>query len=215
MPETTLEGKLRTKGKKSIITELRSKGLVPGVFYKHGEKNKLFSTKEIKLKQLIFSDETFLVNLAIEDQQVEKCIIKEFQLDPVTSQIIHVDMIGLKEGEKIAVNIPVHLVGNAVGIKEGGIVQHSLHKIQIEVLPTQIPERINVDITHLKIGDSIHVKDLKLENVKFLSNPEATIAAVVTPTVLKEKTPDELAAEAGATSKEPEIITKGKKTEEE
>lgn len=215
MPEVTLECKSREKGKKSIITKLRQEGFVPGVFYKHGEENILFSAKEIKLKPLIFSDETFLVNLVIDNKPPEKCIIKEFQLDPVTDRILHVDMLGLKEGEKITVDVPVHLVGNAIGSKEGGIVQHSLHKVQVEVLPTQIPDRINIDISNLKIGDSIHVKDLKLENVRFLSNPEATIVAVVTPTVMKEKTPEEAAQEAAEEAKEPEVISKGKKTEEE
>jgi large subunit ribosomal protein L25 len=139
--------------------------------------------------------------------------LKEFQLDPVTDEIIHVDFHGLKAGEKVNVEVAVHLVGTPLGVKEGGLLQHALHKIEIECLPTEIPEKIDVDVTNLKIGDSIHVKDLNLPNMKILSNPETTIVSVIHKAGHEVK---EAAGEAPTIEQaEPEVIQKGKKTEEE
>lgn len=212
MAELTLNVKRRQLNTKGYLTQLRREGFIPAVFYKHGEENQFISVSEQKLKPIIFSSETFLINLKIDDTEPQNCIIKEFQLDPVTSQILHADFHGLKAGEKVTINVAVHLIGSAIGVKDGGIIQHSLHKLHVECLPSQIPDKVDVDISQLKIGDSIHVKDLSIPNVRILSNMDATIVAIVPPTVHKETLEVPLETEEAA---EPEVIGKGKKAEEE
>lgn len=212
MAQVTISGIKREIGPKSILTELRRKGFVPAVYYAHGEENIYLAVPEAKLNPIVFSAETYLINLEIEGVGTKPCILKEFQLDPVTDKIIHVDFHGLKAGEKVTVEVAVHLVGTPIGVKEGGLLQHSLHKVEVECLPTEIPDKIDIDVSNLKIGDSIHVKDLNIPGLRFVSNPEATIVTVIHKALHKEAE----AAEAPTTEQaEPEVIQKGKKTEEE
>ncbi len=211
MAQVTISGIKRELSTKGYLTKLRQKGYVPAVYYAHGEDNIFLAIPESKIKPIVFSSETYLINLEIEGVGTKSCILKEFQLDPVTDKIIHVDLHGLKAGEKITVEVAVHLVGTPIGVKEGGLLQHSLHKIEIECLPTEIPDKIDVDVSKLKIGDSIHVKDLNLSGVKVLTNPDTTIVTVIHKAI-HEAAPTEA---AGTEQAEPEVIQKGKKTEEE
>ncbi|MCX8056127.1 MAG: 50S ribosomal protein L25 [Ignavibacteria bacterium] len=213
MAQVTLNGIKRELSTRGYLTELRKKGYVPAVYYAHGEENIFLAVPETKLKPIVFSAETYLINLEIDGVGTKTCILKEFQLDPVTDKIIHVDFHGLKAGEKVTVEVAVHLVGTPIGVKEGGLLQHSLHKVEVECLPTEIPDKIDVDVSNLKIGESIHVKDLNVPGLRFVSNPEATIVTVIHKTLHKEV---ETTAEAPSTEQaEPEVIQKGKKTEEE
>ncbi len=208
---TGIKRELKTKG---YLTELRKKNYVPAVYYAHGEENIFLAVPENKLKHIVFSSETYLIDLEIEGVGKKSCILKEFQLDPVTDKIIHVDFYGLVAGEKVTVDVAVHLVGTPIGVKEGGIIQHSLHKIEIECLPSEIPDKIDVDVSDLKIGDSLHVKDIKFENARVLTNPEATIITIVPPALHREvEVTEEMEAEEKLA--EPEVIKKGKQTKEE
>ncbi len=132
------------------------------------------------------------------------CILKDVQFHPLSDKPVHFDLIALNEGEEITIEVNIHLIGNAVGIKEGGVLQHTLHKLEIECLPKFIPSHIDVDVSGLNINDSIKVSDIKLENVKVLIDENSTVAAVVPPTVTTEETPAE-----------PEVLSKGKKDDEE
>jgi len=213
MAQVNLQVIKRELKSKGYLNDLRRKGYVPAVYYAHGEENLFLAVPVSKLKPLVFSSETHLINLEIEGIGQRPCILKEFQLDPVTDEIIHVDFHGLKAGEKINVEVAIHLVGTPLGVREGGIIQHSLHKIEIECLPTEIPDKIDVDVSNLKIGDALHVKDLNLTSYRVLTNPESTIITIVPPALHKEviagegiETPEQV---------EPEVIQKGKKTEED
>ena len=158
----------------------------------------------------MFTSKTHLISLSLDGQEDLDCIIKDVQFDPVTEKIVHIDLLGLKKGEKIQIEVPVQLIGTAVGIKEGGILQHTLHKIEIECLPVDIPEHIEIDVTTLKLGDSIHIGDLKFNEFNILNSAEAIVASVTHPKAEKEAAPAE-----GEETKEPEVITKGKAQEEE
>lgn len=210
MSEINLKAEKRSDFKKSTSRQLRKSGFVPGVYYIHGGDNIAIKAPELSLRPVVSTTESRVINLDIEGE-VRQCILKDVQFDPITSKLIHFDLLGLKEGEKIKVEVPVKLNGNPVGIKEGGLLQFIMHKLEVLCLPQHLPSHIDIDITALGIGNSIKVADLKLENIEFLNEEHTVIVSVVPPTVVAEATP---AAAEGETPAEPEVITKGKKEEE-
>lgn len=213
MSEFTLKVEKRTEFKKSISNQMRTAGFVPGVYYIHGGDNIPIKAKELPLKQVVLSTESQIINLEIEgEKKPYSCIIKDVQFDPITSRIIHFDLIGIKADEKIDIEVQVILTGAAIGAKEGGLVQHVLHKLELECLPKNIPAHIDVDISNLGIGDSVKVGDLSYEGVTFKNDDKAVIVTVVPPTVTQEEAPKPEGEEEQA---EPEVIAKGKKEEEE
>lgn len=213
MAEIILKAERRTDLKKSTSNQLRKAGVVPGIYYAFGEEPIPIKTTELALRPLVFTSESHIVSLQIDGESKPlSCILKDTQFEPISSRIIHFDLFGLKEGEKLTIEVSVILKGNAVGVKEGGVVQHNLHKLEIECLPQNIPPHIDVDITALNIGDSIKVSDIKIEGIEILNDENASIVSVVPP--VQEEKPAETAAE-GETPAEPEVISKGKKEEAE
>lgn len=207
MEKVVIEAQKRVKIDKASRSALRKEGKVPAVYYsKHHEPLPVqFSEKAIH--PLVFTSKTSLITLNVDGSEELDCVIKDVQFDPVSEKIVHIDLLGLKKGEKFQIEVPVQLVGNAIGIKEGGVLQHTLHKIQIECLPADIPEQVEINVTELKLGDAIHAGDLKFDNFIVLNSPESIIASVTHPKVEKVTEPE--AAEAGETA-EPEVIAKGK-----
>jgi large subunit ribosomal protein L25 len=210
MEKVVLEAKKRTKINKASRSALRKEGRVPAIYYSKHHDPLAIDLSERALKPLVFTSKTHLLSLNLEGQEELECIIKDVQFDPVTEKIVHVDLLGLKKGEKIQIEVPVQLVGTPAGIKEGGVLQHTLHKIEIECLPVNIPEHVEINVSDLKLGHSIHAGDLKFDNFVVLNSSESIIASVTHPKVEKEATPAE-----GEETKEPEVITKGKAEKEE
>ncbi len=210
MREVILQAEVRAsigKGNRA----LRRDGKVPAIYYMRGEANIPIAVAEKSLTPLITSSETYLINLQINNGDARSCILRDIQFDPLTERALHVDLQGLKEDEEIALEIPVVVTGaTPVGVRDGGILQQFVRKIEVFCLPRHIPDHIEVNPEELKINHFIHVSDLKIENVKILDDPELAIVGVIPPTVEKEATPAET-AEAAA---EPEVIAKGKKAEE-
>jgi large subunit ribosomal protein L25 len=123
---------------------------------------------------------------------------------------------GIKLTEKVHVDVPVHIVGTAVGVKqEGGIMQHIIREISIEALPLDIPEHIDVDITDLDIGDSIRIDDLSIDKVKILTDPTQSIVVIRPPTIIEEPVVEEEGLEEGEEAAEPEVIGEKKEESEE
>ena len=211
MEKVVIEAQTRDKIDKSSRSALRKEGKVPAIFYsKHHEPLPLqFSERAIH--PLVYTSKTSLITLNVEGHEELDCIIKDVQFDPVTEKIVHIDLLGLKKGEKIQIEVPVQLIGSAIGIKEGGILQHTLHKVEIECLPVDIPEHLEIDVTELKLGQAIHVSDLKYDNFILLNNPNQIIAAVTHPKIEKEEVPAGETPEAA----EPEVIAKGKPQDKE
>lgn len=211
MDKVILEAKKRTTINKASRSALRKDGNVPAIFYSKHHEPLPVELSERAVRPLVFTSKTHLISLNIEGQEEQDCIIKDVQFDPVTEKIVHLDLLGLKKGEKIQLEIPVQLVGNPIGIKEGGVLQHVLHKVEIECLPADIPEHLEIDVTDLKLGHAIHVGDLKFEHLTLLNTAESIIASVTHPKVEKEAAP----AAEGAEAAEPEVIGKGKQEKEE
>lgn len=212
MEKVLLDARKRSNEKKSSNKSLRREGKVPGVIYSKNVQPISIEVNEGSINPLVFTAKTNLISLNIEGENKLDCIIKDIQFDPVTDKIVHFDLQEFNVSEKIQIEVPVHLVGSAIGVKEGGIVQQNLHKLDIECLPGDIPDSIEINISNLKLGDSIHISDLNLMNVEFLNPAESIIVVVAHPKVEKEP----LAEEAIDQEKtEPEVIGKGKSEDKE
>jgi large subunit ribosomal protein L25 len=131
-------------------------------------------------------------------------MLKDISFDPITDRPTHFDLQGVAANEAIRVEVPVVLVGQAVGVRNGGVVDFALHKLEVECMPANLPEHIEVDITNLNVNDSIHVSDLNLPNLTVVTPADLGIVSI---------TPARTGTEEAATISEPELIAKGK-TEE-
>ncbi len=214
--EILLEAKIRNEIKKNKIKKMRRGGVLPAVVYKKGQETIPLSLSDKDMEKVLHTSAggNVIINLKVlQNDKVEgkTVIIKEIQRDPIKGDILHVDFNEISLTEMLKVSIPVAARGEAAGVKEGGILEHIMWELEVECLPTQIPERIEVEVSGLKIGDSIHVKDVKFpEGVKVLNDPELTLISVKPPLVEK-------VAEAvpGAEITEPEVIREKKVEEEE
>ena len=214
MEKVVIEAQKRDKIDKSSRSALRKEGKVPAIFYSKHHEPLPVQISERAIHPLVFTSKTSLITLNVEGHEELDCIIKDVQFDPVTEKIVHIDLLGLKKGEKIQIEVPVQLIGNAIGIKEGGILQHTLHKVEIDCLPINIPEHLEIDVTDLKLGHAIHVRDLKFDNFVILNSPESIIASVTHPKIEKVAEPVEGEVEGEETA-EPEVIAKGKPQDKE
>ncbi|MEW6653794.1 MAG: 50S ribosomal protein L25, partial [Bacteroidota bacterium] len=185
MSEISVKAEKRTKSTKGVVNKARRNGTVPGIYYSKGVEPISIFVTESSLKPLVYTAETHLVNLQIEEQEL-KSILKNVQFDPVTDRIIHCDFLGITADQEIEIDVPVALEGQAKGVKEGGIVSHSLHKLKVSCLPAYIPEHIVINISDLTLGKAFHVRDLKIENVQFLHPEEAIIVSVNLPRVAQD-----------------------------
>lgn len=211
MEKVVLEANTRKIGSKSEKKTQRKNGKIPGVFYSKSNKPISIYVSEKAIKPLVFTGERHLIGLKVDGDQEFDCIIKDIQFDPVTDRIVHFDLLGLITGETFELEVPLVLKGSAVGVKDGGILQQHLHKLEIECLPRNIPQHLEIDVTDLKIGDSIHISDLNFEDVTILNQKTTVVVSVNHPKIEKEPTPEEVAEEEPA---EPEVIGKGKEEEE-
>lgn len=214
MEITTLEAKERKNIDKANTKTLRRNGKVPGVFYSRYYDPIAIEVSAKEIHPLVYTARTNLISLKVEGHEEYECILKDAQFDPITDEILHFDLIGLKRGEKIQLDVPVQINGSAVGVREGGILQQAMHKLDVECLPRDIPESIEIDISDLQIGDSVHVSDIKTENITILNPADSIIVSVTHPKVEKEVEVEGEEIE-GEEPQEPEVIEKGKESEEE
>ncbi len=187
MAEALLNVEKRDDLSKHVTKEMRRSGRVPAVYYMHGEKSIAVSVDEKAFKGVLHSDHS-IIDLAFSPKKKVKSVIREIQWHPVSGAALHVDFLGIKMTEKIVVDLPLHLVGTSVGVKtHGGILQQQLRELSIECLPSDIPEHFELDITALELGDSIHVSDLDIENVKILTDAGQPIVIVREPRIEVEE----------------------------
>ncbi len=214
MAEIILEAQIRENKGKGKVKAIRDDGFTPAVIYGEGKESFAIQVSSRELIQLVHRHrlENAIINLKIKDDKKAKsraCLVKEIQHDPVHGNIVHVDFNEISLTKEIKINVPVVAKGEAVGVKqEGGSLEFVMWEIEVECLPTAIPAEIEVDVTNLKMGDAIHIKDIKLPaGVKPLSDPDSTVVHVVAP--MKEEVPVEEGLE-GEAAKEPEVIKEKK-----
>ncbi len=216
MSEVGLEIQKREVVDKKVNKQLRSEGKIPGIYYMHGEDSIPVAVDAKQLKLMIQS-EASIIDLRFDgDKKATKSVIREIQWDPLDGHPLHVDFMGIKLTEKVTVDVPVHIVGTSIGVKqEGGITQHIIREVSIEALPLDIPERIDVDITDLNIGDSVRIDDLSIDKVKILTDPTQSIVVIRPPTIIEEPEVEEEGLEEGEELAEPEVIGEKKEESEE
>jgi large subunit ribosomal protein L25 len=210
MAMQALKGERRTGVGKGVARKLRQTGSIPAVYYGRGEDPIVLTVGLKDLQDVIerADGSNVIVDLKVDGDGAgdRKALIREIQRDPVGGNILHLDLQHISLTERIVVEVPIVLVGTAVGVKDGGgILEHLLREVEVECLPTDIPSKLEVDVSALNIGDSLHVSDLKAERVEILTEAERAIATVVPPTVLEEAKP----AEEGAAA-EPELVKEKK-----
>jgi large subunit ribosomal protein L25 len=215
MAVIALSGKRRESLGKGGARKARRSGEIPGVLYGHGETPVALSVGARAFQVALHTHKggNPIVNLALGGSEFT-ALIRDAQYDPVSHQVLHLDFQHISLTEKIEVRVPLNFNGLAVGVKDGGgILEAILRDVEVRCLPTAIPAGIDLDVSALNIGDSIHVRDLSIPDVEILNDPDATLVTVVPPTVIEEK-PAEVVEGAEPSAAEPEVIAKGKKDEE-
>jgi large subunit ribosomal protein L25 len=213
MATANLSAKSRSTTGKGVARKLRAAGEVPAVIYGHAREPQalVLNSHELTLLLEKVPYQSTVIELAF-DGGSARTLIREIQRHPFKKQILHVDFQELVAGEKVHVKVPVHLVGTPEGVRVGGgVLDHILHEVEIMVDPSNIPGHLDVDVTNLTIGHSIHAGDIVLpEGVELMSDEDATICVCAAPKVSEEAAP---AADAAAA--EPELIRKAKADEAE
>ena len=176
MQTIQINGTARKDFGKKYAKAARREGQVPCIVYGGGEEI-AFSVDAKELGQLIYTPNSYIIELNI-DGKVEKAVMREVQFHPVREQILHVDFYRVQEGKPVAVNVPVRLTGNAEGVKIGGKLALSARKLTVKGLVEFIPDEIVVDVTPLKVGQTIFVGDLQHENLTFVTPATTAVCAV-------------------------------------
>lgn len=202
-------------GKKGAKT-IRRKGGVPAIVYGHGMRPLSLEVEARRLSQALHTKagENVLINLRVQGAKLKEttCLIKEIQHHPITDEITHVDFTVISLTEKIEVKVPLMLLSTAeaLGVKEGGVLDQVVHEIEIECLPTQIPAKFELDVKGMKIGDDLRVKDLSIpKDVTCKLGLEEVLVALHPPAK------EEVALPPEGEVTQPEVIEKGKKEEVE
>ncbi len=220
MEKIMLKATVREELGKSACKHLRKEGRIPGVVYKDGEKalSVHFDSKDLWHALHTDAGENAIITMDIaggSGKARKTVIVQETQTDPVNERFLHVDFHEISLEETLKVDVSIQLKGEAPGVtEEKGVLTQIMWEIEVECLPTAIPERIDVNVGELRIGDAVHVKDITpLEGVKFLAEAEEVVVTV-NPPEKEEEAPEEVEGE-GEEVAEPEVIKKGRKEEEE
>lgn len=203
----------RTAIGKGAARQTRLKKKVPAVVYGHGRPSQSLEVDAQALEQALTGVEpsSTLVELTIDGKKA-RALIREIQRHAVRPDIIHIDFYEIRSDEKVKLRVPVHLTGAPDGVRNaGGVLDQVTREVEIAVLPEHIPDRVELDVTALTIGRSVHVSDLVIPNATILTQADLTIATVVPPRAEEVAAPT---AEAGAEVAEPELIRKVREGEE-
>ena len=219
MATVSLKATPRTDKGKGVARKLRASGQVPGVIYGRGREPQSLTVNAREFDRL--AERVRITSTVIElalDGKTARTLIRELQRHPIKRTVLHIDFQELVAGEKVNVSVPLRFVGTPEGVKTGGgILEEIMHHVEVRVDPSNIPDHIDVDVTELTIGHSLHIGDLKLpEGVEVTDDPENTIAVVTPPKAEEEVAPVavEGALAAPEAAPEPELIRKPKGEEE-
>lgn len=218
MAENALQVELRDGVGKGVARKLRAAGRMPAVCYGNGESTVTVSVDPTALRRLLERSDAgmnTLINLKGAGVDGRMVLVREIQRDPVRGLYLHADFYSVNVEETVEVSVPLHIVGRAAGVELGGILDHQLREIELECLPLAIPKELEVDVSNLELGDSLHVRDIPLpEGVTLKSDPNLSVVSVVAPSKAEEEAPAAAeGVEAAAEGVEAEAAEKGEAAE--
>src|SRR5262245_24191326 len=209
--QATLQAATRSETGKGASRAFRRTGRVPAVIYGHDRPAEAVTIETLPLTKLLrtISASTTIVDVTVDSRAPVKALIREIQRDPLRPvNILHLDLYEVKADEKVTVSVPVRLVGVPDGVRNfGGVLDQVLYNLDVEVLPADIPDHIDLDVTALAIGHSLFVRDAQVPKARVLNTPESPICSVVAPRTEEAPPAPEVVEEAPA---EPELIRKPK-----
>jgi large subunit ribosomal protein L25 len=218
MATAQLAASARSDVGKGAARSLRRAGRLPGIVYGHQRVPQALTVATRDFERLLehISAENTVVELSV-DGQLSRTLIREIQRHPLRREFLHVDFQELVAGEKVSVRIPLVLTGTAAGVRlEGGVLDQTMHDLEIDVDPANMPNHIDVNVEALEIGGSIHVRDLVLPpGVEPLADPDTTVCVCAAPRAVVEATPVAVVEGAIEAPAEPEVIRKAKAEDEE
>jgi large subunit ribosomal protein L25 len=212
--QANLQVASRTATGKGAARSLRREGKVPGVIYGHGREAEAVAVDTAALNKMLvgISAGTTILDVAVDGRAPVKALIREIQRDSLRpAEIIHLDLYEVRGDEEITLEVPVRLIGVPDGVRNfGGVLDHVLRELEIEVLPSDIPEHVDLDVTALTIGHSLFVRDVQIPKARILNDPDTPICTVVAP-----RTEEAPAVTEEAATAEPELIRKPKAEDED
>lgn len=200
MKTVEIKGSFRKDLGKKSSREIRKAGGVPCVIYEK-EQNIHFHAPELAFKNLIYTPEAHLVDLNL-DGKILKAVLKDVQYHPVSDKILHADFIEVFDDKPVIINIPIKVSGDSIGVIAGGKLTIKKRNLKVKGLPADLPEHLNIDITNLKIHDSVKVGDMSFEKIELMDLRKLMVLTIATSRVAA-KTETEIAAEAAATEAKP------------
>ena len=213
--QANLQVATRSVTGKGAARTLRREGKVPGVIYGHNRQAEPLAIDSGALSKMLIgiSAGTTVLDVVVDGRPPVKALIREIQRDSVRpTEILHLDLYEVRADEKVTLAVPVHLIGIPDGVRNfGGVLDHVLREVEIEVLPADIPEHVELDVTALAIGHSLFVRDLKVEKAEILNEPDTPVCTVVAPRAEEAPAP----VEEAVAPAEPELIRKPKPEGEE
>jgi large subunit ribosomal protein L25 len=214
-----LEAQARTPGNKNDARRVRRGGKLPGVLYGAGKEALSLALDPRQVARILHSKtgHNTIFDLSLNGGERTKAMIVDWQYEPIKGALLHIDLKRIAMDQKLKVNVPIMLKGEAAGVKQqGGILEQVLREVEVECLPGDIPNSIDADVSDLVFGKVLRVADLPhSEKLKFLTDPDQTVAHITTVKEEEVATPEAAAAEATAAPAEPEVIKKGKQEAEE
>jgi large subunit ribosomal protein L25 len=190
-----LEVRVREERGSAAARRLRKTGFIPGVVYGGNAEPTAIAVAERELRKALTTDHGLNAILDVKlNGDTRPVILKEYQRDPITGRLAHIDLVVVRLDRPIQTAVTVELIGESAGAKEGGVLQQVAREITVEALPMEVPDRIEADISGLAIGDSLRLADIpEPEGVRFVDDPDETVIATVTvPTRIEEPEPEEV-----------------------
>src|SRR5882724_7981613 len=213
-----LEAQPRTAGNKNDARRVRRSGKIPGVVYGAGKNALSVSLDPRQVSRILHSatGHNTIFDLALDGER-SKAMIVDWQYEPIKGSLLHIDLKRIAMDRKLRVSVPIELVGESAGVKlEGGILEQITREVEIECLPGDIPNSVELNVAELVFGVVLRVSDLpKSDKIRFVTDADQPVAHVITVKEEVVATPDAVAGEAAAAPAEPEVIKKGKQETEE
>jgi large subunit ribosomal protein L25 len=208
MATVKLQGQTRSERGKQAAKRVRAKGRIPAVLYGEEQENVPLSIDAHDLRVALStpSGRNVIIQLGMDGgDEVTRAVIREMDRDPVTREIVHVDLQRISENKPVIMHVPLTLSGESLAVKEGrGILDHTMRELEVKCLPKDIPERIEVDISGLEVKHAIHVRDIEVADVEILDHPDRPVVEILQPTIYAEEVEaEEAAAEEAEEGAEP------------